>query len=231
MESLISIHIPKTGGETFKSFLKEIYGSSYLENYRYAPFLAKYPPLCNYLYARLMPENYDPPKAPFCIHGHFLGSMYRKWFDAVKYVAWFRDPVERVLSHYYYWKRTEPMHSRDWYNVFHGKLTIEEFIEIKTYQNTQYQYMRGLSVSDLAFVGLVEHYKTSIEIFVKRFNISIEQKNYKKNFNSKRRGERYTIPVSLRSYIEELNQRDRLIYKQALSHFYAQRERYNVTAT
>lgn len=41
-----------------------------------------------------------------CIHGHFKASKYDGRIPQATKVTWLRDPVERVVSHYNYWKRT-----------------------------------------------------------------------------------------------------------------------------
>src|SRR4030065_365461 len=42
-----------------------------------------------------------------CIHGHFLPLKYLLLSvkRELKFITWMRDPVERILSHFFYWKR------------------------------------------------------------------------------------------------------------------------------
>ena len=47
------------------------------------------------------------PDEVACIHGHFLPVKYRIALARrpAHYVTWLRDPVERIASHYAFWRR------------------------------------------------------------------------------------------------------------------------------
>lgn len=79
-------HIPKTAGSSFvKSYLEPEFGPNYFRPSGYREFALK---------------SY-PPSA--CIHGHFpYGMHYFKPFRKQEYIIFFRDPVERCRSHYYF---------------------------------------------------------------------------------------------------------------------------------
>ena len=44
-----------------------------------------------------------------CIHGHFMPLKYRILdSNNIFFLTWLRNPVQRLISHYYYWSR-EPL--------------------------------------------------------------------------------------------------------------------------
>jgi hypothetical protein len=79
-------HIPKTAGSSFvKSYLEPEFGPNYFRPSGYREFArTKYP-------------------ASACIHGHFpFGMHYFKPLRKQEYIIFFRDPVERCRSHFYF---------------------------------------------------------------------------------------------------------------------------------
>lgn len=91
---LISLHIPKCGGQTLNAVLKDWFGENFFTHY-------------------FQVNNRKPEKLNFsgniCIHGHFNNS---KGFGAKQYypeseqfVTFVRDPLEIGISNYFFWKR------------------------------------------------------------------------------------------------------------------------------
>ena len=41
-----------------------------------------------------------------CIHGHFPAKKYLPFFVTrnIRFITWVRDPFDRMLSNYFYWK-------------------------------------------------------------------------------------------------------------------------------
>jgi hypothetical protein len=79
-------HIPKTAGTSFvKSYLEPNFGDRYFHPEGFKEFaISKYP-------------------KSSCIHGHFpFGMHYLKPLRKQDYIIFFREPVERTRSHYYF---------------------------------------------------------------------------------------------------------------------------------
>src|SRR5437762_9155277 len=94
---LISLHIPKTGGTSFRNILKSVYGDDQVVNFEIEtngvirlneiPFHKKYLPDVK------------------VIHGHFVYETFFNSFklpEGYKIITWVRDPVKRVISNFYY---------------------------------------------------------------------------------------------------------------------------------
>jgi len=105
---LVSVHLPKTAGTSFAASLEEIYGSKLLRDYSDIPIntpayernkMALQAGICN------AEKDFRDVE---CIHGHFLPVKYLLFSDKrqTTFVTWMRNPVERVLSHYLFWKKT-----------------------------------------------------------------------------------------------------------------------------
>ncbi len=118
-DKLIFVHIPKTAGSTFHLIL----------NKRYAPketcnlFGAKYqdPEIKKFIDAPIEGKEHIrllKGHMPFGLHAYLPGNA--------NYISILRDPVERVVSQYYYIKKNQrnPLHSQ----VEGGDMSIEEFV-------------------------------------------------------------------------------------------------------
>jgi len=80
------LHIPKTAGTTFHTFLSTQYDES---------------DICPaHLWSQLL--AWSPEQIGKCslIRGHFYAHLHRYVPQAMRYVTFVRDPVERALSHY-----------------------------------------------------------------------------------------------------------------------------------
>ena len=94
---VIFLHIPKAGGTTLYSVLERQYGAAEiltLHDYEIPEI------------QRLSPEQQKRIKL---IRGHFWYGVHRHFQEECTYITLLRDPVERIISHYFYIK-TDPRH-------------------------------------------------------------------------------------------------------------------------
>ena len=164
MNKIISIHIPKTGGTTFKNLLKDKFVNVKILSAR--PLFIRY----NEETANIIDVNQIKETA---IHGHIIMNQlpYQK---TNFYLTWLRDPVERVISHYYYWKSKPDnnMHPIE-YKIKYENLSLVDFSNIPCMQNIQ-SYFIGEDIELFNFVGLMEYYKESIELLGKKLSIDFQ---------------------------------------------------------
>ncbi|HIK31137.1 MAG TPA: sulfotransferase family 2 domain-containing protein [Oscillatoriales cyanobacterium M59_W2019_021] len=143
---IISVHVPKTAGTTFGNILQRIYGvEGVFLDYPWSNFITS-------------GEQQQPVKA---IHGHFPASKYQDFPDRVKRITWIRNPIDRLVSHYFYWKslpispQTGELHRY----VVENQLGLIDFAKISALQNHISKWYIDIDLSHFHFVGIHEFFK------------------------------------------------------------------------
>ena len=112
---LISVHLPKTAGTSFERSLRQHFGTQLERRYADKP-LHHHPLRRNLRAAREgLCGRHKQEASPACVHGHFLPLSYRHLARRadVRFVTWLREPIDRLLSHYHYWRRAADSDARD----------------------------------------------------------------------------------------------------------------------
>ena len=205
---LISVHIPKTGGNSFRSVLQAHFGDRMLLDYGDKPMSkdteSRTRQATAYrLKAQNLSDTYD------CVHGHFLATKYAIPEQNNVFVVWFRNPVERVVSRYYYSQRTSE-----------GRLpegmSLEEFCELEHYQNLYAKYLWNFDLKAFRFVGITENYDRSLKVFKRLFNISSDEFRIGNRNPDKKVALPYDISSELTDLICRTNHQDYEIYREAV---------------
>ena len=207
---LVCLHIPKTGGLSLRrSVLQPAFGDRLLLDYDDAP-------LSHEMAERnAWAQAYEPPQELLssydCVHGHFLATKYVSKRTSCQFSAWFRDPVERVLSRFFYSKRNGG-------GIVTPEMTLWEFCAIKRFHNVYAKYLWGFDIGRFDFVGITEDYTNSIEAFRRHFGIPGGTEMTIENANpNKATVEPYGVDRSLRDFIRRTNRDDVDIYEEARS--------------
>jgi hypothetical protein len=172
---LISVHMPKTAGMSFRATLEEHYGEGFA--YDYADYPLAHAPIDRH--RRVLQASLEALGREFsateCIHGHFLPVKYLLLGDKLdcRYVTWMREPVARLVSHYHYWFRTydpesdltSPLHRR----VVEEGWSLEAFCLSPELRNVYSQYLWGFPIQRLDFVGITEFYDEDLHDFSMAF--------------------------------------------------------------
>jgi hypothetical protein len=160
-----------------------------------------------------------------CIHGHFLPIKYLLLTNKreVRFVTWMRNPVERVLSHYFFWKshydpKTAPRLHR---KVIEDDWSIERFCLGPEIRDLYCQYLWGFPIERFDFIGVTEFYEGDLEYFARHYlQTPIEAIRLNVGVKGK---DGYKIDVSLRRKIESFHARDMDLYQRVLERRLTQR--------
>jgi len=216
---LVSVHFPKTAGTSFGVALRQCFGDRLREDYAMLPLNQ---PRARRVWQAVRAGFRARADAswPDAIHGHFLPVKYRIALRArpVHYVTWLRDPVERLLSHYYYWQRTataatpaQPFRHR----VAREQWSLERFCFAPQMRNLYSQYLWGFPASRFHFIGITERYESDLAEFADRFLPGAPPAS-RARVNPERRDARYMIAPALRERIARHHDADMALYERAL---------------
>ena len=150
---LISIHVPKTAGTSFRNILEQVYGDGLLGIYGIDDGVDA------------IWEDRPAPVGPAvrAIHGHFPATptLVAQYPDA-RLVGWIRDPVARMVSYYHFWRRTPP-HGNPNHDFFLAHdFSLVQFAGLDFMKNEMLQYFSRVPLDRFAFVGVVEHFDADI---------------------------------------------------------------------
>lgn len=207
---LISVHIPKTGGSSFKKILEGAFNEKILFDYNDKP-MTKNDQDRNYQ-AEIFRLNENGSISEYyeCIHGHFLPTKYLIPGKKHEFITWVRDPLQRVISRYNHGKRNKDS------DIVKKKLSLENFCEIERYHNIYNKYLWNFELSNFSFIGITENYAVSLEVFKKQFSIPFLQVEYHNVNKEKPVEEKYFVDDRIRRLIYETNHLDYDIYYEAI---------------
>lgn len=216
---IISVHMPKTAGTSFAAALDRHFGSALLRDYSDLPINTP-PRKRNRAAVCACLANADKAFAGIeCIHGHFMPLKYLLLADGrqdVSFVTWLRDPVDRAVSHYRFWRRTyesqrsPPLHRR----MMEEGWSLERFCLGAEVRNLYSQFLYGFPLAYFDFVGITEFYADDLSWWAERSLGSsglLEQLNVDESAV-----ERQEISPSLRAEIERHHARDMDLYRRAI---------------
>jgi hypothetical protein len=111
--TVIFLHIPKTGGRSLQNIILR----NYSEDEVVVDAHKKGDELSAWDEERKLNIRY--------VQGHFIFGIHSKFPQPCKYVTLLRDPIDRVISHYYYVRRS-PSHPLN-------RMIIEEGLDLEAY--------------------------------------------------------------------------------------------------
>jgi hypothetical protein len=156
MIELISIHIAKTGGRSFYEILKNEYGPQLDPRTRridYFPGKDYGKPLIDRI-----------PEGISVVHGHLhyahVAAIHRR--HKAKVITWMREPVERVISNYYYMIGMVQAHGDKHPHFRKRKHTLPEYAH-DSIPNKMTKCLKGISLDELFFIGFQETFEDDVK--------------------------------------------------------------------
>jgi hypothetical protein len=185
------IHVPKTGGTSFRRMLEHAFGSGLMLHYE-GPLLVA---------ARTR-----------CVQGHSYASNLTLFNPDVQLAMWFRDPVERVVSEYFHWRRnpeTHPLEGAD----------LLSFARRRNMVNTHRRCLDGVPLSRLSCVCITEYFEASVALFCRVFDLNPANLASENTNPDKPVAEPYALPRELREQLLRANLADLELYERAQERF------------
>ncbi len=208
---LISMHIPKTAGTSLRNMLKEHYGEKHAVRFD-----------INITTKRIDIENqeFDKNKLPGkikVIHGHFY---YQDLVDQlnlatdVKMITWLRDPVDRVISNYFYLskrlKEELDEEARGLNILAKMQKSLTEYARNEISRNRMYKFLEGAELKKFLFVGIYEKYNEDMLDLADILGIASPE-----IFMHNITGSKEKVSQEVIDEIKELNALDMDLYQQA----------------
>jgi Sulfotransferase family len=172
---LISVHIPKTAGSSFREALQENFADRLYLDYTDRPLstntkdhLRRFSNKCKLRAFRgRFQKQYD------AAHGHFIADKYAFLGGDARHAVFFRDPVDRVISHYRHRMRNpspiDPVNKL----LHDDHMPVEAFSELPSQQNLYATFLGNMPVEKFDFVGLTEEYGKSLKLAEEIFAIQM----------------------------------------------------------
>jgi hypothetical protein len=217
---IISLHLPKTAGTSFGRSLEDFFGDALLHDYQDLPINTPvYQRNLNALKAGAANgvREFGPIR---CIHGHFLPLKYLLLGckTKVRFVTWMRDPVERLVSHYWYWKRSfdphcaPPLHRM----VIEEDWSLERFCLSAELKNFYSQFLWGFPLEMFDFIGIVANYSEDFDYFSRHFlgtRLPVLQENVGEHATDRTH---HANDPGFRKSVEKHHQKDMALYRRSL---------------
>jgi hypothetical protein len=213
---LISLHVPKTGGTSFATILKDVYGHQ-----RVSPFHINKSGEKGEVKLRVNDHLFTQQTLPAITqvaHGHFKYCYLEERVDlppTLPIITWLRDPVDRVISAYQYASKIysqEVSSTHPRLNILNTlKRSLMEYAHGKVNRNLMTAYLEGKSLEDFFFVGILEHFEEDLAYLAKKLgwqNYHIPHLN--------QTTKRPPLPEFKRDAIRQWNAKDQQLYDLAL---------------
>lgn len=211
---LLSFHIPKSAGTSFRNMLRDIYGPETVLRFDTplrggGKFRVEQQPFTG----RALPNRVR------VLHGHFSWPFVSDILElppGIPKITWLRDPVDRVVSNYFYLaKRLREILDEEGRGVnilTKMERSLTEYAQAEINQNRMSAFLEGLDLTDFRFVGILEYMEEDLPAMAERMGWDIP-KAYRHNATGKRKRE---ISPEERATIEACNAEDTALYQRAL---------------
>jgi hypothetical protein len=218
MIELLSVHVPKTGGTSFRAVLERVYGAAQIHTVYPEPrdlvatederWFADSLALCR--------RRVDSPRV---VHGHYLLTWYAERFPHAIRIAWLRHPVDRLVSFYHMWREMDlwPSSSPLQRAVREGRLDLLDFARSPAMRDqVTSRFLGEPAARGLAFIGIQERFDQDLQRLSARLGWP-RLEAPRTNVNQSREYAARSIDGETRAEIARLNPADMDLYEAVLS--------------
>lgn len=131
------------------------------------------------------------------------------------FCAFFREPVDRVISQYRYWQRKPDPKNAMWAKFDAESMSLIRFGSMPRQRRLYRLFTSGLPMERFSFVGITEEYETSLRLFRAIFGVDIP-------YHRVNTGERIEVNNRERKAVERTQGENSSIYDEARRRFDAQ---------
>jgi hypothetical protein len=217
---LLSVHVPKTGGTAFREVLETVYGSGCIHSV--------YPKPSDGLTGKSQEEIWSDDSLDLCrrrvdvprvVHGHYLLTMYADRFPHARKIAWLRNPVDRLISSFYWWRMADllPVMRPLGRAVREGRLELLDFVRSPAMRDqVTIRFLGDPAGRGLAFIGILERFDEDLT----RLRTLLDWPPLaapRSNVNESREYLARSVDEDVRSEIAALNPADVALYETVLT--------------
>jgi hypothetical protein len=216
---ILSVHMPKTGGETFALSLGAAFGSRLLQDYGdRAGFISEeVQAFQKTKFEAMLGRRDEIERDHDIIHGHFIADKYKDLFKVEQYVAFFRHPMQQAISHYKYLKRQPPRKDAT-IRAVQETTSFLEFLAHEALPNPQTTLMGGVPLDHFSVVATAEEYDRGVALFNATFGCRIGLRE-KVNVDPETAGAEHELTPEERRAVKIYREADIELFQRAKSRF------------
>ena len=142
--------------------------------------------------------------------------------DSLEFITWLRDPVQRICSHYFFWRNAKHPPQRPdvrelFWAVKSGRCSLLEFGTRPEICNSYQNFFLPLGLEGVTFAGIVEYQTISLQHLSRLLGIALPDRLPRENVAKQKQGSIYSVPKHVEEAILAHNASDVTIYAKALA--------------